>query len=457
MFHLLLHYGNGAAFLVLALLMTIIDVRCTRNNYREFIRMKVATVLMGYCGAVLGLVCAIMMATGIEVTLLLANIVPLYYYLVMTLCSYTIIQALKVRDIYTNILYFAAIVGFFLLFFDMTAFFLDDYDGAIWSQDHFLVYQQKFVFRVISIVTKVAFALFAVYLLIFVPYYGYKYAKKREEMAAGRNQKSLDGIMRLLISTVAMIAFGIMENVFPEEWSHYLFVLTAPLLYVILIDAIMRINFEAMAMDETTVGVESFSVANEQATLPQAQTESETKLAAKSALETELEREKAQQREKVLAIAEASEQLFKVESETEEPEEEPVEEEEEEVDVKVDVQSLSLSDRERFMELLVEKWAERKSRPYTDVTLTVGALAAELKLPERVLSRVIHDKYGLTFNSWLNYLRMNDIKRQLDENPNARVTTLFREMGFSDTSTATKIFKRFVGMTPTEYKQQLSS
>lgn len=456
MLHTLLHFGNGAAFFVLALIMSIIDVRCTHNNFREFLRMKIAVALMGFCGTALGIACTLMMVNDIDVGLLLNDIVPLYYYLVMNMLMYVIIQALKVRDIYTNLLYFSASLGFFLLFFDCTAFFLDNYEGSSWSQEHFVYYQNSAIYEVISVVTRTCFAVFALYLLIFIPHYGRRYVKLRKENRHREVKRNLDGVERLFISTVLCICFGLMENIFLEQWSHYLFTIIAPIIYVFIIDAIMRINFEAMEESgEEIVVVKGFSAtvgsANEEETVESVNNVGFTL----DDYTAEIEREKARRREKALAIAEASERLFKVEK-PEEPA--PVEvPEEKKPEVMVDVQSLKLSDRDKFMEVLIERWAERESRPYTNVELTVADLAGELNMPERVLSRIIHDKYGLTFNSWLNLLRMNDIKRQLDANPNARVTALFKEMGFSDTSTATKIFKRFVGMTPTEYKQQLLS
>lgn len=456
MLHTLLHFGNGAAFFVLALIMSIIDVRCTHNNFREFLRMKIAVALMGYCCSLLGVVCTLMMVNDIDVGLLLNDIVPMYYYIVMNILLYVIIQALKVRDIYTDLLYFSSTIGFFLLFFDCTAFFLDGYDGEAWSQEHFVYYQNSTTYEVISVVSRTAFAVFALYVLIFIPHYGRRYVKLRKAINNTIQPYNLDGVVRLLISTLLFILFGVMENVFPEEWSHYLFTIISPILYVFIIDAIMRINFEAMEdSGEEIVAVKGFSTIVGSQSDEDAAEKLDNVGFTLSDYEAEIEREKARRREKVLAIAEASERLFKVEK-PEEPA--PVEvPEEKKPEVMVDVQSLKLSDRDKFMEVLIERWAERESRPYTNVELTVADLAGELNMPERVLSRIIHDKYGLTFNSWLNFLRMNDIKRQLDANPNARVTALFKEMGFSDTSTATKIFKRFVGMTPTEYKQQLLS
>lgn len=456
MLHTLLHFGNGAAFFVLALIMSIIDVRCTHNNFREFLRMKIAVALMGFCGTALGIACTLMMVNDIDVGLLLNDIVPMYYYIVMNILLYVIIQALKVRDIYTDLLYFSSTIGFFLLFFDCTAFFLDGYNGEVWSQEHFVYYQNSTTYEVISVVSRTAFAVFALYVLIFIPHYGRRYVKLRKAIRNTIQPYNLDGVVRLLISTLLFILFGVMENVFPEEWSHYLFTIIAPILYVFIIDAIMRINFEAMEdSGEEIVAVKGFSTIVGSQSDEDAAEKPDNVGFTLSDYEAEIEREKARRREKVLAIAEASERLFKVEK-PEEPA--PVEvPEEKKPEVMVDVQSLKLSDRDKFMEVLIERWAERESRPYTNVELTVADLAGELNMPERVLSRIIHDKYGLTFNSWLNFLRMNDIKRQLDANPNARVTALFKEMGFSDTSTATKIFKRFVGMTPTEYKQQLLS
>ena len=95
-------------------------------------------------------------------------------------------------------------------------------------------------------------------------------------------------------------------------------------------------------------------------------------------------------------------------------------------------------------------------RIYREEGLTIGALAARLRLPEYRLRQAINEGLGhRNFNVFLNRYRLGDAKAALSTPDQAGVPilTIALDAGFQSIGPFNRAFKADTGMTPTEYRQ----
>jgi AraC-like DNA-binding protein len=98
------------------------------------------------------------------------------------------------------------------------------------------------------------------------------------------------------------------------------------------------------------------------------------------------------------------------------------------------------------------------NKPYLDPELTLSSLAAQMKLSRSQLSQLINDGVGENFYNFVNKYRVEQVKKFMVE-PALRhfsMLGLALEAGFKSKSTFNLIFKRFTGLTPTEYRKNLT-
>ena len=94
---------------------------------------------------------------------------------------------------------------------------------------------------------------------------------------------------------------------------------------------------------------------------------------------------------------------------------------------------------------------------YREEKLSIGALAAQLGVPEYKLRRVINQQLGhRNFNAFLNGYRIADAKRALADPAMADVPvlTIAMDAGFQSLGPFNRAFKADTGMTPTEFRRQ---
>ena len=95
----------------------------------------------------------------------------------------------------------------------------------------------------------------------------------------------------------------------------------------------------------------------------------------------------------------------------------------------------------------------QQHKPYTNPGLTIHELAAGLKLPPHVLSKVINEGFGKNFFDFVNAYRVEEFKLLMSE-PQARQYTLLAlalEVGFNSKSSFNRAFKKQTDQTPREY------
>lgn len=100
----------------------------------------------------------------------------------------------------------------------------------------------------------------------------------------------------------------------------------------------------------------------------------------------------------------------------------------------------------------VEEYMHRQ-KPYTNPSLTIHELAAGLKLPPHVLSRVINDGFGRNFFDFINTYRIEELKRRINDprTPSNTLLGLAFEVGFNSKTSFNRAFKKTTGQTPTDY------
>jgi len=97
-------------------------------------------------------------------------------------------------------------------------------------------------------------------------------------------------------------------------------------------------------------------------------------------------------------------------------------------------------------------------QPHRDPELTLTLLAKMVNLSRNQLSEVTNSSLGCNFYDFVNKYRVEDVK-QLMVNSRFKDYTLLAiafEAGFPSKSTFNSIFKKFTGLTPSEYRNGLS-
>jgi len=133
-----------------------------------------------------------------------------------------------------------------------------------------------------------------------------------------------------------------------------------------------------------------------------------------------------------------------------------VQPEREEIDTPPVNVSTSKPDQELVTRLIVHM---TEKKPYLDAELTLSGLAKDLSLSRSQLSILINEGTGDNFYDFVNKYRVEEVKRLMTDPQvkNYNLLGIALEAGFKSKSTFNLIFKRFTGLTPTEYRKNLSS
>ena len=94
-------------------------------------------------------------------------------------------------------------------------------------------------------------------------------------------------------------------------------------------------------------------------------------------------------------------------------------------------------------------------KPYLNPDLTLPQLSDELKIPSHHLSQVINENIKLNFFDFVNYYRIEEVRKRIIDPvfKNYSLLGIALECGFNSKSAFNRIFKKFSGLTPTQYKK----
>ena len=88
----------------------------------------------------------------------------------------------------------------------------------------------------------------------------------------------------------------------------------------------------------------------------------------------------------------------------------------------------------------------------TDDDLSIAVIADIAGVSTRSLQRIMKN-HGVTYNELLNAARRQFAETGLT-NPRIKISEIAYQLGYNDTAHFTRAFKRWTGMTPTEFKKK---
>ena len=96
-----------------------------------------------------------------------------------------------------------------------------------------------------------------------------------------------------------------------------------------------------------------------------------------------------------------------------------------------------------------------KDKIYLDPNLKIGTLAEQINIPSHKLSNLLNSGLKKSFYEFVNYYRVEHVKKMLldKNNNNLTILAIAYESGFNSKSTFNDIFKKITKMTPKEYKK----
>ncbi|WP_046174554.1 AraC family transcriptional regulator [Domibacillus indicus] len=89
--------------------------------------------------------------------------------------------------------------------------------------------------------------------------------------------------------------------------------------------------------------------------------------------------------------------------------------------------------------------------------VTLDDISAALSISKFYLSRVFKEVTGITVMEYVMDCRLNQVKYELEMNPEKVLTNVAVEAGFESPAHFSRFFKKKVGMTPSEYRRQKQS
>jgi AraC-like DNA-binding protein len=107
---------------------------------------------------------------------------------------------------------------------------------------------------------------------------------------------------------------------------------------------------------------------------------------------------------------------------------------------------------EELMARICEQVEQRKM--YLDCSLKVADVAAVVGTNSRYVSDCIKALRGCTFTQFVNNYRIEQGKRLLLQQPDAKITSVALQSGFANETSFFRTFKSMTGMTPREWVAQ---
>jgi AraC-like DNA-binding protein len=108
---------------------------------------------------------------------------------------------------------------------------------------------------------------------------------------------------------------------------------------------------------------------------------------------------------------------------------------------------------ERYLKKLLN--AMQVEKVYTDGDLTLQKLATQLSIPPQHLSQVVNEHLNQSLLDFINTHRIDEAKRRLIDpaNKHLSILAIAEDVGFNSKSSFNAVFKKYAGVTPSEFRK----
>jgi AraC-like DNA-binding protein len=115
------------------------------------------------------------------------------------------------------------------------------------------------------------------------------------------------------------------------------------------------------------------------------------------------------------------------------------------------------AEKEKILQQILQYMRDRK--PWLEPELTLDQLAAQLSIRPKILSQLINEKLQQNFFDFINRYRIEEAGRLLINPVDKKITILevLYEVGFNSKSSFNTLFKKYTGLTPSEFKKKNQS
>ncbi len=97
----------------------------------------------------------------------------------------------------------------------------------------------------------------------------------------------------------------------------------------------------------------------------------------------------------------------------------------------------------------------KNDKIYLEPNLTLTDLSRQLGVNSTVLSFAINNGFGKNFNDFVNEFRINEVKEKLKSVDNSTLLGVAFDCGFNSKATFNRAFKKFTGVSPKEFQENL--
>lgn len=102
---------------------------------------------------------------------------------------------------------------------------------------------------------------------------------------------------------------------------------------------------------------------------------------------------------------------------------------------------------------LMQQVKEHIERHYADDTLSLESLSDHFGINDKYLSKLFKETIGINFGEFVSRIRLERAKHLLLQT-SASVQDIGQQVGYGNSITFSRVFKRTLGMTPSEYRQR---
>jgi AraC-like DNA-binding protein len=99
----------------------------------------------------------------------------------------------------------------------------------------------------------------------------------------------------------------------------------------------------------------------------------------------------------------------------------------------------------------------KTEKPYRNEDLRLPDLAMALSMSPHALSQLLNDHLDTSFPDFINRYRAEEVQKRLEDGESEQYTLLAiaNEVGFSSKTSLYRAFKKFFGISPSDYRKQL--